>query len=320
MIKKFCVVCAFTVAGAAQVSAQDVSYGTFGLSYSVTEFDEERVNLLSGRGELGIQMGTVDLFVGAAVNQLDETDLPTIELRDLSFGAGWEFVPNFRGDLSYNNASFGVGEVSLSLSFTEAGIGYDGENVYGRVSYARVNEGELGLRALYGAVIGYGIGDEFDSSLSVHFVDERSDTLNDPLYIANVSYYAETFGVSADLAQYDIDGVSARLVSVSGQYNFTYDWGLRGSYSNASLNESGGDGRISFDRGSLGVDYRAFETTNVFADVTYTSASYRDFGTTTSEDGWGITAGVRFDLGGQNRRRVTTRDRIDRALRSVNGF
>lgn len=320
-MKKIGVACVLSVIGATPVLAQEVSHAAFGLSYSTTKIEGERLGILSGRGELGVQMGTIDLFVSGAYNQLDTSDTPTIEFRDVSFGAGWEFAPGFRGDLSYNNVSLGIGEASASLTFMELGIGYEGENFYGRISYARPNDGLVGLRSLYGAVIGYSLGEELDASISVHFVDERSGELNRPLYIANVSYDAGVLDMSADLASYRIDGVSAQLVSASGAYRFNDDWGMRGSISTASLRETGGGSeRITLNRGSLGVDYRIQQTTNLFADLTYTRASVRDSFDSESTSGWGVTAGIRFDLGGPNRRTVTTRDRIDRVLRSVNGF
>lgn len=297
MISKLLAGTAITFVAATGVAAQDIEYGQVNLSYSNYDFDGGNIDLLTAGAEVGFAVGAADYWISAGRSQIEAGDgAPGITLSYTSFGAGYEFQPGLRADVSYNEFSGSASIIGLSTEFIEAGIGYQSGAFYGRASYSALLDDEIGAEALFGILAGYEVSPNTDVALSLHFVDDDFDSVDNPLIILSASHDGGAYRVEGDLASFSQDGVDAYLVTISGEYDITPDYLLRGAYSRADLD---GDG---IDRISIGAGYRLSEQAVAFADLTSLSAE--------GEDAFGVTLGVSYDFGDKPTVRSTTTDRI----------
>lgn len=323
--------------------AQELSYGEFSASGSYTDVPFEGSDgqfVTTIRGALGARIGNIDLWVEGASNRLDNSEIPSLEFRDASFGGRYNFANDFALDLSYNNISVGLGEAAASGSFYELGVGYEDEQLFGRVSYSMFNDSLFGLDALYGVQAGYKFSPNTVASLSAHFVDEDSGAVDEPLYIASVSHSSGRYRIEAEYLTSELsdneDKLETDLLNLRGEYDLRSKTYLRFGYSYGNLSVSNqsdligeldDEGELDAHRIALGGGYRFTDSLNAYVDLTWTELAGESASPMTAEatssgsvEGFGITFGVKYEFGNEGSALQTTRDRLDRAIRGVNGF
>lgn len=291
------------------VAAQQVNYGNFGLSYGINDLEGESVNVLSGNGEIGITSGQMDFWVSGGATELQADSLPDVELRALSFGAGYDFGNGLRTDLSYNDVSVGVSGLALTLSFFELGVGYDQDNFFGRVGYAHIDNDLVGIDDIVSVMGGYRFTQSTTATLSAHVVDEQSGDL-DTLYIATAEHDAGRWRAKGDLVTVEIADTRLNLFNAAMEYDLSDTYAFRGSYNRAEV--SGASGHL--DKLSVGIGYQINPRTQAFADIAALRAN-DGFDTATGQS---ITFGVSMDLGSKPAAHQTTSDRLRDVFGNIN--
>lgn len=330
------VLTAIVCAAPLPIWAQELTYGEFSASGSYTDIPVDGSDgqfVTTARGELGARIGNLDVWVEGVSNRLDNDEIPSLEFRDASFGGRYNFAKNVALDLSYNNVSVGLGEGAASGSFYEIGVGYENEQLFGRVSYSMFNDSLIGLDALYGVQAGYKISPNTIASISAHFVDEDSNTVDEPLYIASVTHSSARYRIEAEYLALEVSENNGKLetdlLNLRGEYDFNSKTYLRMGYSygNLSLSDPNDQDELDAHRVALGGGYRFTDSLNAYADVTWTELSEESSSTgpfpsssSGSEDGFGITFGVEYKFGNKGSNLETTRDRLDKAIRGINGL
>lgn len=304
----FATTAALAISTAGAVAAQDLSYGGIMTSYGKYSLDGDDADIRLLAGDLGIEMQNVDIWISGVQGQLSPEGTPTNLTFDAwTIGAGVSFADTYRIDASSSDLDLNIGGLGAGIGLDEIGFAYDNGTMFGRLSYAQVDQEAAGVDALYGLMAGYAFTDSTEVALSIHSIDETTNTFEDPIYILSANHDGGRWGVELDAASAKLGTADLRIVALSGEYDFTDTWSAYGSYANADLD---GNALTSMRVGgayNMG-DYR------VFADYSVSDLEG------TSDNVTGVSFGVSMDFGDKPTSHETTTDRLLGFADTVGGY